>query len=410
MKLVALIATTHRWFPTARLGMALTKAGWTVDAVCPGGHPLAVTASARAIYRYSGLAPLRSFKAAIKKSQPTIIIPGDDRAMLQLYSLYRDEAMKGESGKQVCELIERSLGSATSFAVIERRPEFERIAAEEGIRVPCTLRVADIRELRSVVAKLGLPVVLKADGTAGGEGVRVAHSMDEAVHAFRKLQAPPLFARAAKRALIDQDSTLIWPCVTRKKFRVSAQGFVPGREATTAVACYKGTVLACLHFKVVNKSSDTGPSTVLQFVDNAEMADSAEKMVRRLGLSGFVGFDFMIEDATGDAYLIEINGRSTQVGHLALGPGRNLPVAMLAAVSGEPEPAVPAVTNNDTIALFPFEWLQNPQSPYLLSAYHDVPWEEAEFIRACVGKRKQKDLDALRTPKNAFAAVRVNHN
>ena len=61
----------------------------------------------------------------------------------------------------------------------------------------------------------------------------------------------------------------------------------------------------------------------------------------------------MLEAHTGNAHLIEINPRATQVGHLALGPGRDLPAALYAALSGICPPAAPKVTENDTIALFP---------------------------------------------------------
>jgi len=117
---------------------------------------------------------------------------------------------------------------------------------------------------------------------------------------------------------------------------------------------------------------------------------AAEKIARRLNLSGLCGLDFMLEAATGHAYLIEINPRSTQVGHLSLGPGRDIPAALFAAVTGqEPHTAAP-LTTNDTIALFPQEWIRDSASPYLRSAYHDVPWEEPELIRACIQARKKQ--------------------
>ena len=99
----------------------------------------------------------------------------------------------------------------------------------------------------------------------------------------------------------------------------------------------------------------------------------------------------MLDSHTGNAYLIEINPRATQVGHLALGSGRDLPAALYAALSGNPVQAAPKVTENDTITLFPQEWVRDPASPYLTSGYHDVPWEEPELLRACVGKRWKRN-------------------
>ena len=128
----------------------------------------------------------------------------------------------------------------------------------------------------------------------------------------------------------------------------------------------------------------------MRLIDNADMSAAAEKMVRRLNLSGVHGFDFMLEEQTGNAYLIEMNPRATQVGHLALGSGRDIPAALYAALSGKDVQPAPKVTENDTIALFPQEWIRDPESPFLRSAYHDIPWEEPELIRDCVSNRRKQ--------------------
>jgi predicted ATP-grasp superfamily ATP-dependent carboligase len=117
------------------------------------------------------------------------------------------------------------------------------------------------------------------------------------------------------------------------------------------------------------------------------MSTAAVKMAKRLALSGLHGFDFMLEAETNNAYLIEINPRATQVGHLTLGPGHDIPAAITAAVSGAAIQVAPKVTQNDTIVLFPQEWIRNPESPYIRSGYHDVPWEEPEFVRDCISRR-----------------------
>ena len=106
--------------------------------------------------------------------------------------------------RTICELIERSLGTAESFPVVYARAAFMEVAREEGIRAPKTEVIASLQDLRNSVVRVGFPMVLKADGTSGGEGVRVVQTMDEAERAFRALQAPPLLARAAKRAFMDR--------------------------------------------------------------------------------------------------------------------------------------------------------------------------------------------------------------
>ena len=385
-----LVATTSRWYPTARLAMALANSGCIVDMVCPLGHPITNTLAVRKIHRYNGLASLRSFAVAIADASPDLIIPGDDLAARHLHRLYDLEAKNGKAGSANCRLIERSLGPAESFPIAYARAAFIDLAQKEGIRVPATAAIANLDDLKNWIVRYGFPVVLKANSTSGGDGVRVARTLEEAERAFRSLQSPPRLLRAAKRALIDRDLTLVGPALLRRRFEMNAQAFVDGHEATSAVACWNGKVLAALHFEVINKRSAAGPATVVRWIENPDLSVAAERMVRRLNLSGVHGFDFMLEEQTGKAYLIEMNPRSTQVGHLALGPGRDIAAALYAILSGQDLQPVARITENNTIALFPQEWIRDPESSFLRSAYHDIPWEEPEFVRDCVISRRRQ--------------------
>ena len=135
----------------------------------------------------------------------------------------------------MCALIERSLGSPESFPVVSARAAFMDVAREEDVRVPLTEVIRTREELRTWVERTGLPTVLKANGTSGGDGVRIAHTLADAERFFEQLQAPPLFARAVKRAIVDRDKTLLGPSMLRRRPVVNAQAFVAGREATSAI-------------------------------------------------------------------------------------------------------------------------------------------------------------------------------
>ena len=393
MRPTVLIAATCRWVSTARLTMAMANAGCTVDAVCPPRHPLSKTSAVRQTHTYRSLTPLTSFSDAIAAAKPDFIVPCDDVAALLLHRLYDREQHRGKAGQLICTLIERSLGAPASFPVVFARTAFIELAREEGIRVPETSVIVGIDDLGKWIAHKGFPTVLKADGTSGGEGVRVIRTIEEAERAFQGLRVSSFsaLARAARRALVEQDKTFVWQSLLRRPSTVNAQAFVAGREATSAIACWKGTVLASLHFEVLSKQYPAGPASVVRLIDNAEMSAAAEKIARRLNLSGLHGLDFMLEGSTGNAYLIEINPRATQVGHLTLGPRRDLPAALYAAASGNSVQEAPAVTENDRIALFPHECIKNPASAFLRSGYHDVPWEEPELVRLCVQAHRKQD-------------------
>lgn len=401
-----LVVTTCRWVPTARLAMALDHAGCAIEAVCPPRHPLCKTKVVGRMHAYRDLMPLSSIRDAIGTADPDLLIPGDDLATQHLHELYCREQFSGKTAA-LSGLIERSLGASQSFSIVYARTALMECARDLGVRVPKSEVVSDIEDVKRWVGRSGFPTVLKADGTSGGDGVRVVHTLEEAERAFRALQAPPLFTRAVKRVLLDQDKRFLWPSLLRRRAVVNAQTFVAGREATSAIACWKGTVLTGLHFEVLRKVDDSGPSTVVRLIENAEMSLAAEKIVRRLNLSGLHGFDFMLEANTGHAYLLEINPRATQVGHLTFGPGRDLPAALCAAVSGQSVPPARKVTENDIVALFPQEWSADPQSEFLQSGYHDVPWEEPELVEECIRmSRKQRAWETKRDWLRSVLAIR----
>jgi len=352
-----------------------------VEAMCPPRHALWQTDSVRRMHVYRGLAPLGSLVSAISNAEPDLIVPGDDLCVWHLHEIHR-RSRKFKNGSELRTLIERSLGAPESFDVVSARTPFMDIARQEGIRVPKTMVINDTGDLERWISQTGLPTVLKADRTCGGVGVSIVNSLGEAERARRALQAPPRFTRAVKRSLIDQDRSLVWPSLLRRSHAVNAQEFIAGKEATSTVLCWRGSVLASLHFQVLKKRGSAGPSSVLRLFDHPDVTTAVEKIAMRLNLSGIVGFDFMIEASTGNPYLIEINPRATQVGHLSLGPGRDIPAALHACVSGQSIRLPQKATENDTIALFPQEWMRDPQSPFLRSAYHDVPWEEPRLVHA----------------------------
>lgn len=401
-----LIATTARWFPTARLALALANAGFVVDAVCPSHHPLAKVDRVGRLYDYRNLNPLGSFFDAISASKPELVLPGDDLAAQHLHAMFEEGLRTGRT--EVSQLIERSLGSSQNFAILYARTEFMNLARQEGVRVPDTQVIRSANDLRNWVAQKGLPTVLKTDGSSGGDGVRIMRTLADAERAFRTLQAPPLLARAAKRTLFDRDARLLRPSLLRVRSAVNAQVFVDGREANSAVACWNGEVLASLHFEVIHKVAASGHATVVRLIDHAEMSEAVKRIVRRLKLSGVHGFDFMLEASGAGAYLIEINPRTTQVGHLTLGLGSDLPAALYAAASGKEPSAAQKVTDLDTIALFPQEWLRDPSSKFLQSAYHDVPWDQPELIRACVSaRRKRRAWDSQQSQLHRFSLAQL---
>jgi hypothetical protein len=130
---------------------------------------------------------------------------------------------------------------------------------------------------------------------------------------------------------------------------------------------------------VVRLKDPIGPSAIVRVADNAEIMVCAEWVVHRFGLSGFFGFDFMIEDGSGAAYLIEMNSRGTPLRHLQLGKGRDMVDALWAQPSNQPLQETPPVAQNDMVAYFPGAW--HCKSEFFESSYQDIPHGEPDLVR-----------------------------
>jgi glutathione synthase/RimK-type ligase-like ATP-grasp enzyme len=393
-----LIAHTLRWPNAARLALAFRAADCHVNALCRRGHPLHMLSSIERIFSYNPFAPARSLRTAIETAGPDLIVPCDDGAVALMHYIYSRQTGPGEPARRLRAVIERSLGRPDSHRLLAMRSELGSIAAVAGTQVSRTDRIGTLGELRQWLGREGLPAVLKADRTSGGRGVFVVGTLREAELAFRKMTGARYLARTVKRLIWDQDAQVYRRISHGIKPGLSMQAFVHGKLANCAVACWEGEVIAAIGVEVLATTNPTGNATVVRVVDNPEMNEVARGVVRRLGMSGFCGFDFVIEETSGRALLIEINPRATQINHLALGAGRNLAAALRARVADEPVRETPAVTDRDTIALFPQEWQRDPESSFLQTAYHDIPRDEPALVQAYVSPEwKRRLLTRLQT-------------
>lgn len=374
-----LLAETVRWPLVALLAIRLAKAGCNVSAICPAHHPLLKTRAARQIFSYSGLRPLESLSTAIKVASPDFIIPCDERAVGHLHELHARACRMGAPGGDLAALIEKSIGPRESFSIVSSRYEFLKIAHQEGIRVPETRLLNDISDLASWQCQHAFPWVLKADGTFGGTGVRIVSSFNQAERCFLKLNRLFSVTQIIKPLCVNRD-TFCWRSWWNGiRPTVVVQSFIRGRPANCAVVCWKGKVLAGIGVEVVSTVNPVGRADVVQLSDNADMRYAAERIARRLGLSGFFGLDFMIEDGTGLAHLIEMNPRPARPFHLQLGKGRDLVTALCSQLSGRPISDTPSVTQNRMIAYFPDAW--DTKSEFLASSYHDIPEGEPDLVQ-----------------------------
>jgi hypothetical protein len=387
---VLMVATMH-WPITSRLCLAMARAGITIAAVTPKHHHVGELGAVAAEFTYTRRDPMRTTLGAISAWRPDLVVPCDEPAVVLLH-LLQNELINAPGGRP-CEsiaLMRRSLGEPTSFGIVCHRSELMAFAKSEGIAVPDTAVVSNRHELHGLLDKAQYPKVLKVDGSWGGLGIRIVSDAAEADRSFVELTCQSNWRMAAKKSVKELTIKPLRRHLTSAMPAITLQQYIQGRSANRALFCQEGRVLAGLSVEAVRTLTETGPATVVRIIEHPEITETAAHLVSRLGLSGFIGFDFILEETTNRAILIELNARPTSICHLVPSDDRDLIGALAIELSGFPRRGLTSLIKDPLIALFPQELWRDPQSPYLHSAYHDVPWEEPQFVGAYLTPTRQE--------------------
>jgi hypothetical protein len=385
--LKVLLASSTWWSAPAKLALAFLRNGCKVEVVCGRDHPFRFISGIKRIHHYRGLNSLKSLDEAITLSDPDLVVPCDDTVVWQLHELHRTKL-------RLQPLIERSLGVASSYGIVAGRAELMEIAQELEIRTPQTRRIAIATDLEEWFSVPGTSGVLKADRMCSGKAISVVHSLAEAEQARAELCRPMRLIETLARWLFIHDATAIWKRKNIGSPKLSIQQFIPGPPANAMLACRDGKVLAMVMVEVLCAQGETGPSLVVRLIENQEMRTTAERIAHRLNLSGLHGLDFILEEGTGNAYLIELNPRCTQLGHLQIAEQGDLVGVLCGTFTGSSVRPKQKPIDQETIAFFPQALLANPKSPYLKNAYVDVPLDEPRLVREMM-RRDWRDRNFL---------------
>lgn len=370
--------------------MALHSFGCEVCLLAPPHHPALITDAIKAHTVHSPLRPLRRLRRTLLEVRPDTVIPADERTVLHLQETWKNAEENTTDGLWLRELIVRSLGSKEALFAVRSRMDVLRLAQHVGVPIPETLCVDRESDIESAAQQLGFPMVLKADMTSGGDGVHIVNDLGEAHRSWRKLHRPPNFLRALRRGLLFKNWTHLRAWARRETLPITAQRFVAGTERTSMAVCRQGEVTACACLEVVKTWQARGPSSVLRVVEDKGMERAMRAIAARLKLSGFCGFDFMVEHGTEQALLIEMNPRPTQTSHIPFGEGHDLPAAYGRDVLGRSDtPDREGLPHTGLIALFPQELVRDPHSEFLQEAYHDVPWEAPKLMERALSPLPQ---------------------
>jgi glutathione synthase/RimK-type ligase-like ATP-grasp enzyme len=403
-RLKVLVIATQNTVLAARISIALADVGFRVAALTPFGHPVRRSRKIQDHFAYHTRPQLKSTVRAIDRWSPDLLVCADDLAVRELQTLHqRTAAFEDKARRHICELIELSLGPPTSFPAMQNKSDFLARVETEGLRSPRTIVIPATCAFESTPPELIYPTVVKADQSYGGRCVRIVNCEADVRATVWELQTPSTWRDIFRRfcgAILG--SGVLAPLRLPLRRTISLQQYIPGRPSNRAVICWKGKVLAGISVEVVEVQHDYGPASVVRLIDHSEMAMVAEHMVKRLNLSGFVGFDFVL-DSSNQAWIIEMNPRVTPICHFSLADGTNLAGSLYTQMTGMQSLSRRAPLNCGLIALFPDEILRSPFSEHLHFGQLDVPWDELEVVRRVLNQAVRTGiLRGIRTFLNRY--------
>src|SRR5450756_2433144 len=305
---ILLLALETNWTGTTRLPRAFQEAGFTVGLACRAKAYLAQTRFRDHFFllpaKNHGRGLIAALRTIVKAWPPDLILPQDDWAAFFLARVHEHLA-DDEKPDELRDVLRRSMGNpAGVIEAVSKRRTME-IARNLGLRLPAGRLVDSFADILDFARTQGFPVVLKRSFDSGGNGVAICQNEKEAAAALAR------FKQEKKLG----DRLALW----REEFRgrkmeqgwlradesLTVSQFIKGECATLLAAALGGRMLAALSAVKLEAFPDgNGPSSVVRFVRIEEMRHSAEAMLRYWGLTGFIGFDFIL-DAAGQAWLLE---------------------------------------------------------------------------------------------------------
>jgi len=377
---VLLVSTASRWLGTARMPRAFASAGFAVTLLAPRDS---LAARSRFVSRVAYLSPtatpiewLLLLVRTIDSVSPDLLVPCDEMAVRLLFNLVLapPPGLAPKLQDALVELISRSMGDPRHFAASIDKTLLPAAAAELGIPMPPCAVARGAGDAIAHAATLGYPVVVKQRFGFAGQGVAVVSSRDELATAVTTLLRPDqldLGERLPPRLLV--------------------QAYIAGPHHSQALVAQRGEPLASFAWERFAATAPVkGQTSVVRFVQSPATRVNSETLARGLGINGFFNVQFVIDDATGIPYLLEINRRVVTHMHLGERVGRDLPRALMRALEGLPSETPTAVAEEagGKIVVFPREWLRDRHSRHLAELPVDVPWDDPALLDAMFALRR----------------------
>ncbi len=184
---------------------------------------------------------------------------------------------------------------------LHHKPSLHQRCQTLGLPTPPTFKVDHADRLQKVSEQLGFPVVVKLPSANNSVGRTFCDNDQELRQTFSRISA-------------DQQR-----CGGEMPF---VQKKIEGDLICTLSFCNQGRKLAEVVYRTLRMFPQAGGTSVhRQSMAHAEISRMTDRLIASSGWSGFLGFDFLVERATGIPYVIDANVRANPAIHLGFCAG-----------------------------------------------------------------------------------------
>lgn len=218
-----------------------------------------------------------------------------------------------------------------ALAIVLDKKRTLKAATEVGIRVPETVEPGSMDELEAIAQRFQFPAVLKWKDPAVVVPLLEAHGLDF-IKAEYIYSAQELRVAAARYAPIS-----LWPLI---------QQYCPGQGLGQFFFMHEGqAVRRFQHLRIAEWPPEGGFSSVCDAVPLSQHQALQEKsiaLLQRIGWEGIAMVEYRLDANTGDAMLMEINGRFWGSFPLAVHCGAEFALLAYTLQTGQALPVLPA--------------------------------------------------------------------
>lgn len=337
----------RNWLGPPRLPQALQRAGFEVAVVCPAGSFLSLTRHVNERVELRSGAIFRDIFAQLWRLVTEwgagSVIAVDDLAVQRFYELAQavhDGKAGAARGKDLfVRMLRRSLPPPEHFDSLLSKQGMHRLALSAGIAAPAQAACATAEAALIFAKEHGHPVVLKTERGAGGVDVVIC-----------------------KNAAALRETFVRMPGVT-----LLAESYVGGAQISYPFVAERGCVLTGLtRLKLKAHPEPLGPSSVVELINVPAAAEAAARFAAACQYSGFASIQFLLDAKTRTPQFLEFNPRPVPMMHMGEAlAGIDWCRAWHEQMAGQPLPQFSGPKLGKRIALFPQEWLRDPNSDFL---------------------------------------------